>query len=53
MPSSDEQHDPESAMERFEGFRRKIFRVTKDDLKKAEEAVAASATSSFIGITSA
>jgi len=31
--------NPESAMERFENFGRKIFRVTKDDLKKAEEAV--------------
>jgi hypothetical protein len=29
--------DPESAMERFEEFGRKIFRVTKDDLKKVEE----------------
>lgn len=26
-------------MERFEDFGRKIFRVTKEDLKKAEEAV--------------
>ena len=31
--------DPESAMERFEKFGRKLFRVTKDDLKRAEEAV--------------
>jgi exonuclease VII small subunit len=30
---------PESAMERLEEFGRKIFRVAKDDLKKAEEAV--------------
>jgi hypothetical protein len=30
--------DPDDAMERFEDFGRKIFRVTKDDLKKAEEA---------------
>jgi hypothetical protein len=28
---------PGSAMERFEEFGRKIFRVTKDDLKKVEE----------------
>ena len=35
---SDEQRDPESAMEKFEDFGRKIFQVTKDDLKKAEEA---------------
>ena len=35
---SDEQHDPEGAMERFEDLGRRIFRVTKDDLKKAEEA---------------
>jgi hypothetical protein len=35
----DEQREPGSAMERFEDFGRKIFRVTKEDLKKAEEAV--------------
>ena len=34
---SDEQHDPEAAMERFEDFARKVFSKTKDDLKKAEE----------------
>ena len=36
--TDDEQRDPESAMERFEDLGRRIFRVTKDDLKKAEEA---------------
>ncbi len=35
--SNDEQHDPETAMERFEDFARKVFSKTKDDLKKAEE----------------
>jgi hypothetical protein len=34
---SDEQHDPEGAMERFEDFARKVFSKTKDDLKKAED----------------
>ena len=35
--SDSETNDPENAMERFEEFGRKIFRVTKDDLKKVEE----------------
>jgi len=34
----DEDDDPETAMERFEDLGRRLFRVTKDDLKKAEEA---------------
>ncbi len=34
----DEGDDPETAMERFEDLGRRLFRVTKDDLKKAEEA---------------
>jgi hypothetical protein len=33
----DEQHDPDLAMERFEEFGRRIFRVTKADLRKLEE----------------
>ncbi len=37
--SDEETHNPDTAMERFEELGRKIFRVTKDDLKKAEEAV--------------
>jgi hypothetical protein len=32
------QDDPEGAMERFEDLGRRLFRVTKEDLKKAEEA---------------
>jgi hypothetical protein len=35
--TDDQQHDPETAMERFEDFARKVFSKTKDDLKKAEE----------------
>jgi hypothetical protein len=34
---TDEQHDPETAMGRFEDFGRRIFRVTKDDLKRVED----------------
>jgi len=33
----DEKRDPDTAMERFEDFARKVFSKTKDDLKKAEE----------------
>ena len=35
--TDDEQHDPDTAMERFEDFARKVFSKTKGDLKKAEE----------------
>jgi len=34
---SEKDDDPETAMERFEDLGRKLFRVTKDDLKKVEE----------------
>lgn len=34
---SDEQRDPDTAMERLEDFARKVFSKTKDDLKKVEE----------------
>jgi hypothetical protein len=35
--SDDEQQDPEAAMERFKAFARKVFSVSKDDPKPAEE----------------
>ncbi|MDP9110116.1 MAG: hypothetical protein M3M96_00575 [Candidatus Eremiobacteraeota bacterium] len=34
---SDEQHDSEAAMARFEDFARKAFSKTKDDVRKVEE----------------
>jgi hypothetical protein len=34
----DEDDDAKTAMERFEDLGRRLFRVTKEDLKKAEEA---------------
>lgn len=33
----DDKPDPDDAMERFEDFGRRIFRVSKEDLKRVEE----------------
>ena len=39
MSNDDEQHDPDTAMERFENLLGRIVRAGKKDVKKAEEAV--------------
>jgi hypothetical protein len=36
MTNDDEQHDPESALERMEDLGRRLFRVTKDELAEVE-----------------
>lgn len=36
--NNDEQHNPDTAMERMMDFGRRLFRVSKEDLKRVEEA---------------